>query len=226
MIAGVVEQRDVGRFSGVPGKWLMPRADTATGCSFEQIVQDREVMDRQVGDHVHVALEQAEVHADRVVIEDLAQIAAVDDLAHLPHGAGVDEGVVDDAASGCACRPPRPAGAPASAVSVIGFSSQTCLPAFSAAMASSKCVRTGVAMAMASIEGSAISSCTSVVMLRRREPPLGQGQFLRIQVGDGDDLASAQFREVADEVGPPIAVADNSDVDHVTLPQLFRQPPA
>ncbi len=40
-----------------------------------------------------------------------------------------------------------------SEVSVIGFSSQTCLPARSAAIASSKCVWTGVAMATASIGG-------------------------------------------------------------------------
>jgi hypothetical protein len=50
-------------------------------------------------------------------------------------------------------------------VSVIGFSSQTCLPALSAAIASGKCVATGVAIATASTSGSLISAIASVVTL-------------------------------------------------------------
>ncbi len=48
-------------------------------------------------------------------------------------------------------------------VSAMGFSSQRCLPAFSVAMPSSKCVATGVAIAIASIVGSPSSSWKSVV---------------------------------------------------------------
>jgi hypothetical protein len=47
----------------------------------------------------------------------------------------------------------------------MGFSSHRCLPALSAAMPSSKCVLTGVAMAIASISGSLSRSWKLVVVL-------------------------------------------------------------
>ncbi len=62
----------------------------------QQVVEDREVVHRQVGDHVDVALEQSEVDAGRVVVVDATEFAALDELAHLAHCAGVDEGVVDE----------------------------------------------------------------------------------------------------------------------------------
>ena len=49
-------------------------------------------------------------------------------------------------------------------VDVNGFSTKTCFPFSSAALASSKCVQTGVTMATASIVGDCRISVKSVVM--------------------------------------------------------------
>ena len=67
-------------FSGLSGTKPAPLAETATGRA-EQVVHDREVVDREVPDHVHVALEQAEIHPGRVVVVDVAELAGVDQLA-------------------------------------------------------------------------------------------------------------------------------------------------
>ena len=52
-------------------------------------------MHREIPDHTDVVLEQAEVHANRIVVVEIAQLLGVDDLADLAHRAGLDEGVVD-----------------------------------------------------------------------------------------------------------------------------------
>jgi hypothetical protein len=41
----------------------------------EDEVQDRQVVDRQIPDHVDVVLQQAEVHAGRIVVGDVAELA-------------------------------------------------------------------------------------------------------------------------------------------------------
>ena len=53
-------------------------------------------MHREIGDHADVALEQPEIHADRIVVVDMTQLSALDDLRHLADGAGVNERVVHD----------------------------------------------------------------------------------------------------------------------------------
>ena len=61
----------------------------------EQVVDDGEVVRREVPQHVHVGLEQAEVDALRVVIGDLAQRIGADQVLQHPNHGVEDEGVVD-----------------------------------------------------------------------------------------------------------------------------------
>ena len=46
-------------FSGSPGTWLMPVAETATGFVGQDVVHDRQVVDGEIPDHADVVLEQA-----------------------------------------------------------------------------------------------------------------------------------------------------------------------
>ena len=52
-------------------------------------------MRRQVPDDVDVVLEKPQVDPDRVVKQEPAQLAGIDDLLDLPHGAREEERVVD-----------------------------------------------------------------------------------------------------------------------------------
>ena len=52
-------------------------------------------MDGQIPDDVHVALEQPEVHARRVVIVEVAEGPIRDQLADFAHGRRVDKRVID-----------------------------------------------------------------------------------------------------------------------------------
>lgn len=57
------------------------------------MVQDREIMHREVPDNADIVLEEPQIDPDRVVIIHVAQ-AAFDEFAHLADGAGVDEGMI------------------------------------------------------------------------------------------------------------------------------------
>ena len=86
---------------------------------------DREVMDREIPDHVHVALEQPEVHPRGVVVVDVADLAGSDQAGDGLDRAGVDEGMIDhqDALRRAASSTSR---AEVAGESVIGFSTSTC----------------------------------------------------------------------------------------------------
>ena len=68
---------------------------TLSGSASDQVVHDGEIVRRQVPDDVDVVLEQAQVDARGIVIEELAEDALVDHLADLADGAGEEEGVID-----------------------------------------------------------------------------------------------------------------------------------
>ena len=111
--ARIVEQRDVREVLRRAGEMVDAARRDRDRVFAEQVVEDREIVHGEVGDHVDVALEQAEVHADRVVVVDAPEIAALDDFAHLAHGARVYEGVVDEQHQVALLRLRRPACAPA-----------------------------------------------------------------------------------------------------------------
>ena len=138
--------------------------------------------------------------------------SAVDELAHLPDGAGIDEGVVDHqhqvAPVGLVDQPPA-----CSEVAVIGFSTSTCLPAFSAAARDRNAIgrawrwRPHRSRIVQQVVESWWSSIAGIALADRR-------QALRAQVANCDDPRSGRFRKITDEVRPPISVSDNADADH------------
>ena len=81
--------------SSRPLRWHWPVALTLSGSASDQVVHDGEIVRRQVPDHVDIVLEQAEIDARGIVVEELSEHAFVDQLADLPHGAGEEERVID-----------------------------------------------------------------------------------------------------------------------------------
>ena len=129
----------------------------------QDIVHDGQIVDGEVPDDADIVLEQAEIHADRVVIVDVAE-AGLDEFAHLANGAACGRRCGRRPAPDAASPPRRPGARPLRVDDAIGFSTKTCLPAISAFIARRKCDETGVAIATASIAGSRrISSKSSVI---------------------------------------------------------------
>src|ERR1043166_5366094 len=84
------------------GDVLKARLDVATagrhqrcGLAPDDVIHDGEVVRGQVPDDVHVVLEQAEVDAHRVEVEQVADLPRRDQLLDAAHRARVDEGVVN-----------------------------------------------------------------------------------------------------------------------------------
>src|SRR5205085_10436908 len=84
------------------GDVLQARLDVATARSHQargpppdDVVHDREVVRREVPDDVEVVLEEAEVDAHGVEVEQVADLPGRDDLLDAAHRARVDEGVVN-----------------------------------------------------------------------------------------------------------------------------------
>ena len=59
------------------------------------MVDDREIVRRQIPQHVDVGLEQAKVHSNGVVVADATELAAVDQFGDPLHGASEQERVID-----------------------------------------------------------------------------------------------------------------------------------
>ncbi len=62
----------------------------------QHTIHDREIVNREIPDYVHVVLKQSEVNAHRVVVIDLTQLPGTDQLANLPHCICVNERVVHE----------------------------------------------------------------------------------------------------------------------------------
>ncbi len=68
---------------------------TLSGLASDQVIHDGEVVRGEVPDDVDIVLEEAEVDARGIVIEELAEDALVDHLADFADGASEEEGVID-----------------------------------------------------------------------------------------------------------------------------------
>ena len=66
----------------------------ALGLAGGQIVDDGEIVRRQVPDDVDVVLEKAQIDPHGVVIVELPERTVIDHLPDTPHGAGKEEGVI------------------------------------------------------------------------------------------------------------------------------------
>src|ERR1700682_4246009 len=60
----------------------------------DHVVHDREIMWREVPDHVYVVLEQAQIHAKRIVVVKISHRSIIHQLPDLLYGAREEEGVV------------------------------------------------------------------------------------------------------------------------------------
>ncbi len=65
------------------------------GPGVDQVVHDRQIVRGQIPDDVAVLLEQSEIDANRVQIEQLAQLPRVDQPANGANGTSIDERVID-----------------------------------------------------------------------------------------------------------------------------------
>jgi hypothetical protein len=70
--------------------------DDAARLAPDQMIDDRQVVRRQVPNDIHVVLEDAEVDAHRVDEQDVADFAFVDEVGHFPYRRAVDEHVIDE----------------------------------------------------------------------------------------------------------------------------------
>ena len=65
------------------------------GIFVEQVVKDRQIVRREVPEHVDVGLEEAQVDAHRVVVAELAKFAGSQGLADTLNRAGEEIGMID-----------------------------------------------------------------------------------------------------------------------------------
>src|SRR6266571_2427131 len=96
--AGSEGQGDVRDAKAPDAQWVAPDSghrDCAEICR-EDVVENGEVMGRQVPDHVHVLLEEAEVSSHRVEIEDVADVAAAHKLTELGDRRCIAKSVITD----------------------------------------------------------------------------------------------------------------------------------
>ncbi len=119
-------------------------------------VEDRQVVRREIPEHVDVALHQPQVDPHGVDVVDLPQRAAAHEVADAPDHRRVAVGVVahEDPLVGLGRRDDRPA---LGTDEASGFSTNTCLPASRHAVTTSAWVAAGVATATASTD---VSSST------------------------------------------------------------------
>ena len=95
-------------------------------------VEDRQVVRREVPEHVDVGLDEPEVDPHRVDEQDLAELAVRDQLADLAAPPACSSRCGRPSGPGRCSRPPRPSRGRRSTLSASGFSTSTCLPARSA----------------------------------------------------------------------------------------------
>ena len=99
----------------------------------QNVIEDGEVVNRQIPKHVHIALEESEIDAHGIIVEDLSEIALLNNLPDLADRSRVDERMVDKICS--LRRSASSIRSCASAARVVkGFSMKMCLPACSDAL--------------------------------------------------------------------------------------------
>ena len=60
----------------------------------DYVIHNRQIMGSQVPDYVHIVLEQAQIHAQRIVIVKITQFSVVHHLANFFHGASEQKRVI------------------------------------------------------------------------------------------------------------------------------------
>ena len=122
--------------SSWPFKCACPVATTASGFALDQVIHDRQIVRRQVPDHVDVVLEQAEIDAHRIVVIKIAQHPSSTSW-RIFRTAPVNRNVWSTMICRFFCSAISISSSACAALEVNGFSTNTCLPFSSAAFASS-----------------------------------------------------------------------------------------
>jgi len=178
----------------------------------EPVVEDAEVVRGEVPDHAHVLLVQAQVHALGGDEVDLAEVAGVDELLDLAHRWAEDEGVADherEATLGgevdqlAGLRRVRGHGLLDEDVlaGLEGGPGEGMVRADRREDEHGVDVRVGEDLVVLGGDG------------HRRVAGLSLLEGLRPGVADPLDLRPRQFAVVAQEVGAPVAVADEGDAE-------------
>ena len=107
-------------------------------------------------------------------------------------------------------------------VSAIGFSRKTCLPAFAAATAKSRCVKVGVVMTTASNAPQSSASLTSAKLRSMPKSATALAAVSRDAVDDGGKLRSGDMpRDGVGMDAAGAAGADQADADAVPAARSF-----
>ena len=170
-------------------------------------------MRAEAPERVLVLAHLAQVQPVRIDVADVAQLAGVDDLLQLRHAGVVLEQVSRPSGRG----PPAAASSTTAAASAAdcasGFSTKQCLPARRTSVASRACEGTSVATTTASSSGSASRSPEVGGEPRAGERALQPLALLRRDVAAPAQLATVERSEVAGQVRPPVAEADDARRD-------------
>ena len=78
----------------MPVQVFLACGDDRVGPLPNQVVDDGQIVRSKIPQHVHVMLEETQVHAGGVIVVELAQRIVIHKLADLFHGAGEQEGVI------------------------------------------------------------------------------------------------------------------------------------
>ena len=133
----------------MPFKCFSPVATSASGLA-DEVIHDRQIVRRKIPNNVDVVLKQPQIDPGRIIVVQIAEGFFINQLADFPHRSGKQERMINHDFE------ILPRGQlnqffGLCDADVNGFSTKTCLPFWRAAFASSKCVRTGVTTATASM---------------------------------------------------------------------------
>ena len=183
----------------------------------DHVIEDREIVRREVPEHVHVGLEKAQVDPQRVVVRDLAERAASGELAQLLHRAREQERVVDEQ------RDLLPRGERDQLLALGGARAHRLLDQYVLAALDraprQREVRRHRRRDQHRGDVGAVDGRLGLGFARRagrHAPRLFEPR--RIALGDRLHLEAARRDEIAQQVRPPVAEADQSSGNHPVVP--------
>ncbi len=115
----------------------LPGGDDGLRAWLDEVIHDREIVRRQVPEHVDVVLEQAQIDPRRIVVIELAQRSFVDQTGGSSSPPPVNRKVWSTMILRFFFCARSISSSPCAELLVNGFSTNTCLPFSSAALASS-----------------------------------------------------------------------------------------
>ncbi len=196
-----------------PGGCDEPMACTDRGRSVGEQVHDRDVVDRQVPEDIHVVLEQAQVDAGRVDVVQPAELARMDEGADPLDRRVVDKRVVHhEDLSGRRGRPEQVLGVlRARCQRLLHEDVLACLEGRERqgiVRRDGGCQGDGADRRVGEHLGKAAGPLRAGILALAALEPRG------VLVADHDPLKASVLREVSRELGPPVSVPYDGDCFH------------